>query len=133
MMETAAKTCPCCGAALPVDAVALTALRYLRLGFVQTTVLRALIDAYPKPVTSDTLFHAVYGGTGDEGPMNPRRAVREAVKELRKTMADYGWRVTTSRRGPVPGSWRIERLPIGAASIARPATPAAASLLEPAL
>ncbi len=103
-------TCPCCGAPM-ADGVAVKALTAIRLGYVQATVLRALVDAFPGHAQSDRIIHAAYGGTDDDAPMDARRAIREAVKDLRKALPAHGWRVSASRRGPVPGAWRLERMP----------------------
>jgi hypothetical protein len=108
-------------AAAAGGAMPLVALAHLRLGYVQTTVLRALVQAYPARAGSDALAKAVYDGAVHDLPLNLRATVRQAVKSLRVVLPVHGWTVSLSERGPLPGAWRLE--PLAAPLATSPTSP----------
>lgn len=89
-------TCPTCGQALPSAREPVEALMRVQLSACQTTILRAMIKAYPHGVSMRRLVHEVYA-TG--GPETAEQCIRSMVSYIRRNIARHGWTVPTNIGG----------------------------------
>jgi len=89
-------TCPTCGQALPSARETVEALMSIQLSACQTTILRAMIKAYPQGVSMRRLVHEVYASGG---PETAEQCIRSMVSYIRRNIARHGWTVPTNIGG----------------------------------
>lgn len=88
-------SCPCCGAA--VRTIPVKALNDARLSACQRTVLRQLVDAYPRSVSPEALMGNLYSGS--RYPDFARGALTEKIRKVRRKIAEYGWTIPQGAGG----------------------------------
>jgi len=88
--------CPCCGQALPSAREPVEALMSIQLSPCQTTILRAMIKAYPHGVPMERLVSKVYAS---DGPETPKQCIRSMVSYIRRHIARHGWTIPANIGG----------------------------------
>lgn len=81
--------------------------------------IRALIDAYPDPLTIDDVKAAVYPGNSARYRAEPTVSVRIIICRLRRDLEPYGWTITNSKppgrptvnSAPHRAQYRLTKLP----------------------
>ena len=91
--------CPTCGHPLKGGAAELAALSEIRCSNSQRKVLKALIKAYPKSVTTEQLVFALYSDDATGGPLGAEATVKQYVYYLRNLLPEYGWDIPKSTVG----------------------------------
>ena len=82
--------CPCCGA--PVEgAVSVEALLAIQFGPVRSTLLRCMIEAYPRPRSARQIADYVYRDDPDGGPDGALDLVSINAHHIRKKIEPLGW------------------------------------------
>lgn len=87
--------CPCCGQ--QTTDISVTGLADVQLSFARKSVLRRLIEAYPRSVSSDALLDAVYSGA--RIPEHPREVLAVQLTMIRRIIEQYGWTIPRSGGG----------------------------------
>lgn len=89
--------CPCCGGY--VEDSGLDVLRSLPLAKQKATILRKLLNAYPKWVGLDELIRALYPRGTAKAKM-PNQVVRVQVHRINYVLWNYGWEIKALRKAP---------------------------------
>jgi len=88
--------CPCCGT--PVTTLDENALRFVKAGAMETTILRRLLKSYPNPATMANLLWEVYAARNDQ-PDNAVLCLTIAIQRLRKRLERIGWTIPRNAGG----------------------------------
>lgn len=88
--------CPCCGQPTS-ERKSVEALKDAPLPLVARTIVRALVDAYPRAVTTDFLIEYIYGGSHE--PEHSYTGLHVQINRLRRKLPEYGWRIPPSPTG----------------------------------
>ncbi len=89
-------TCPCCGSEVPE--VKLDGLSYVQLGPSSGALLRALVEAYPRALSTDQLVFGIWRGHNYE-PEYASNTVHVLLGRLRRKLKAHGWAITALGRG----------------------------------
>lgn len=105
-----ATLCPCCGQEMKGAAPSPQSLRHVGLSASRTTIVDALIRAYPRRVTAGHLIEAVYSGSHE--PANARLILTVQLNHIRGAIEPLGWTVSKPSGGQRnTGTYRLEQMP----------------------
>lgn len=84
--------CPCCGQETELrspDEVA----RIPALSNGEREVVKVLVSAYPRNLTSREIGERIYSGIWNGGPDDPAAVVRQQLNRIRRKLSGTGWTV----------------------------------------
>ena len=87
--------CPCCGQQI-AKTLTKEQLRFMRFGFVQTTLLNALIEAYPNYISKLQAIDLIYPY---DAPLNAATGLSVIKKKLSAKLAPTGWEIHSYHDG----------------------------------
>ena len=87
--------CPCCGQSME-SALTKEQLAYVKFGFVETTMLRTLLDSYPNFVPKSRIVNAVYAY---DAPLSYGEVLSIAKKKLSNKLEPFGWTIISRHGG----------------------------------
>lgn len=68
-------------------------------GWAKSRALKALIEAYPRPLTADEIAIIIYPSWS---PADPVKTVRVLLSGVRRNIKPLGWTISTNRYGRFP-------------------------------
>ena len=87
--------CPCCSQVMESE-LELHQLRFLKFGFIETTLLRTLMIEYPDFMMKNRLLDQIYG---KQAPENAPEVLSITKKRLSKKIEPFGWQIVSSHGG----------------------------------
>lgn len=99
--------CPTCGHA--IEEVPMHALKDAKLTPQQRVMIAELVSAYPRYISRDGLFDALYQLDPNGGPEDVRTNIAVRISNIRRALAPYGWTVSKQGFGS-SGRYRLEKI-----------------------
>lgn len=104
--------CPCCGQPMVAPYAPLDGLASAPLTRQHRSIVNALVQAYPQPVTTEDMLNAMYGDSGRRAYCVAGDVLKVQLAKLRRILPAYGWTIPVCNGGKGHyGRYKLEPLP----------------------